>query len=257
MNKILVSLVLLLVSVPAQAMDHRSQWGVGASLGGAFAAPWSQNEFETRVGSGPSGSVWARYVPGTPEVGFEISYNYFQLSKMEMKTNAIIGSFFSRQNPWGSFHPFYAFGVGWQSTKNFYTTGDWETPIFKITAGIEFEINERSDVGFYFNHYTIFKNKAMDAAAAAAGTAEANAHVLVPSVTYTYYFGTPAPMPVVAAPVPTPAPMAAPAPVVAPAAKPAPTPFDGLSAEQPPAKQKAPAKAVKKKPAPKKKKKTQ
>ncbi len=239
-NRMLMSLVLLLVSVQANAMDHRGQWGVGAALGGALAAPWSQSNFENRVGAGPSGSAWARYVPGTPEVGFEVSYNYFQLSKMELKTHAVILTFFSRQNPWGSFHPFYAFGVGWQKSSNFYTTGDWETPIFNLTAGIEFELNERSDIGFYFNHYTIFKNKAMDAVAVAAGTDEANAHVLAPSITYTYYFGTPEPLPPAASPVPVPVPAAAPPAAVN---KPAPTPFDGLRT-QPPAK---------KKPAPKKK----
>lgn len=240
MTKILVSLVLLLASVPAQAMDHRGQLGVGASLGGALANPWSQKEFEDRVGAGPAGSLWARYVPGTPEVGVELSYNYFQLSKMEMKTNAFIVSFFSRQNPWGSFHPFYAFGVGWQKTKNFFATGDWETPIYKLTAGIEFEINERSDVGVYLNNYTIFKN----------APTEANAHVLAPSVTYTYYFGTPAPLPPVASPTPSPTPAVVPAPAAAPSVnKAAPTPFDGLKAETP-----AKPKAAKKKPAPKKKK---
>jgi hypothetical protein len=246
--------VLLLASLPAQAMDHRGQIGVGASLGLGFAAPWAQNEFEKRVGAGPAGAFWARYVPGTPEVGFEVSYNYFQLSKMDLKTHSVIGTFFSRQNPWGNFHPFYGFGVGWQTSKNFYTTGNWETPIFRLVAGIEFEMNERTDIGFYLNHYTIFKNKAMTAATAAAGTDEANAHVLAPSLTFTYYFGTPDPLPVAPSPIPTPAPTPVAAP--APAVKPAPSAFDGLKADSnaTAAKPKAQAKKpAKKKPAPKKK----
>lgn len=231
-------------------MDHRGQWGIGAALGGALAAPWAQRPFSNSVGAGPSGSAWARYVPGTPEIGVEISYNYFQLSKMQMKTHAAIMSFFSRQNPWGSFHPFYAFGVGYQSTTGFYTTGDWETPIIKFTAGIEFELSERTDFGIYLNHYTIFKNK----------TAEADAHVLAPALSLTYYFGEPEPLPPAASPAVTPAP--APSATAAPVAKPKaePTPFDDLDpapAKKPAPKQikrpaPKPAKKAVKKPAPKK-----
>jgi len=234
MIKILLCFALLLASVQAEAMDHRSQWGVGAALGGALAAPWSQREFENVVGSGPAGSAWARYVPGTPEVGVEISYNYFQLSKMEMKTHAIVMSFFSRQNPWGNFHPFYAFGVGYQSTKNFFTTGDWETPIFKLTAGIEFEMNDRLDIGFYFNHYTIFKNK----------LAEVNAHVLTPVATVTYYFGTPAPLPPAVSPTPAPVPAA---PAVSKPTGPS-ADFENLKPQVSPAKPKAAKKPSKKPP---------
>lgn len=246
MIKFLVSVICVLSAVQAQAMDHRQQIGVGGTLGGGFAAPWAQKEFETRVGAGPAGSVFARYVPGTPEVGVELSYNYFQLSKMELKTNAFIMSFFSRQNPWGSFHPYYALGVGYQFSKNFYRTGDWESPIFKLQAGVEFELNERTDIGFVFNHYTIFQNKK------ATGTIddEVPAHVLAPSVTLTYYFGTPAPMPVTPSPAPVPTPAAAPAPAPAPApavveepSKPSPTRPTKATKSTP----------AKKKPAPKKK----
>lgn len=239
---ILVGSLLLLASTPGNAMDHREQWGVGGSLGGAFAAPWAQHEFEYRVGAGPTGSAWVRYVPGTPEIGFELSYNYFQLSKMDLKTHAAVVSFFSRQNPWGSFHPFYSFGVGYQSSQNFYRTGDWETPIFKIQAGIEFEMNERLDLGFYFNHYTIFQNKKPT------GTIddEVPAHVLAPSVSITYYFGSPAPMPTAPAPTPVASPVPPPPAPAAPALQAPPA----RSKTTQPSRKAAPAK---KKPVPKKK----
>jgi hypothetical protein len=221
MNKILVLPFLFLVAFTlpnqAKAMDHRSQWGVGGALGGAFPAPWAQREFEDRVGAGPATSAWLRYITGTPEIGVEFSHNYFQLSEMKLQTHAFVMSFISRQNPWGWFHPFYGFGVGYQFSTNWYPsptkrTDDWEHPVFKLTAGIEFELSERLDVGFYFNHFTIFKNE----------PSEATAHVITPVATINYYFGTPAPIPPAAAPAPVPVPTASPAAPAPTVAKPAP-----------------------------------
>lgn len=218
MVKFLVIVSILFSSVQAFAMDHRSQYGVGGSLGGTFAAPWASDRFRDSVGPKfPAGGIWVRYIPGTPEIGLELSYDYFSLAKAGIRSHALIFSFISRQNPWGSFHPFYAFGMGYSKSFNWFTTGNWDAPIFKITAGIDFEMNDRTDIGFHIDHFSIFKNKAT----------EQNLHALSPKIVVNYYFGTPAPLPPadpVPAPVPVPTPAPA-APAVAPSTEaPAPAP---------------------------------
>ncbi|HEY8278117.1 MAG TPA: hypothetical protein VIH99_00750 [Bdellovibrionota bacterium] len=207
MKKFLSFLVLLIVSLPAQAMDHRSQFGVGGALGGTIPAPWASNAFRNSVSAGaPAVSAYARYIPGTPEVGLELSYNHFSLGKQNIRSNTAVFSFISRQNPWGNFHPFYGFGVGYSRSDNWFTSLTWEAPVYKLIVGIEFEINDHMDFGFHLDHYSIFKNKAT----------EQNLHVITPMVNLTWYLGKPAPLP--PAPAPAPAPTVAPAP---PAAAPA------------------------------------
>jgi hypothetical protein len=222
--KTIAALLLILFTPRAQAMDHRSQFGFGGALGGAFAAPWANETFRNAVSPAvPAMSAWFRYVPGTPEVGWEISYNYFGLGTMNLKVNTAVVSFFSRQNPWGSFHPFYAVGFGYAHSTNRFATGDagtWDDPVFKLTAGIDFELNPRTDLGFQLNHYSIFKDTA----------SQQNIHALTPVLTLTYYLGKPEKFPVVSAPkdaVPpgvTPLPKAQTAPTVQPKKRPGKTP---------------------------------
>ncbi|MFX7870405.1 hypothetical protein ABTK02_20280, partial [Acinetobacter baumannii] len=90
--------------------------------------------------------------------------------------HAGVVSFISRQNPWGNFHPFYAIGVGFAHSLNKFAVGDagvWDDPIFKLTAGIDFELNARTDIGFQLNHYSIFKDAAN----------QQNIHVITPVFT--------------------------------------------------------------------------
>ncbi|MGZ3651228.1 MAG: hypothetical protein ACXWSC_08630 [Bdellovibrionota bacterium] len=202
MKKLVVFAVLMVgFHTNAHAMDHRSQVGVGGALGGTFAAPWASDTFRNAVSASvPAASAWIRYIPGTPEVGTELSYNYFGLGTMSLHTHTLIVSFISRQTPWGNFHPFYAFGFGYAKSYNKFATGDagtWDDPVFKLTAGIEFEMNDRTDIGFQLNHYSIFKDSAN----------QQNIHVLTPVLTVNYYFGTPAPLPPANAPAPTPTPL--------------------------------------------------
>jgi len=213
MKKVLILMALLLGSTQAEAMDHRSQFGFGSSLGGTIPAPWASPAFKSAVGTHlPAAGIWARYIPGTPEVGLELGYNYFDLAQQNIHTHAVILSFISRQNPWGSFHPFYGFGMGYSTSDNWYATGVWEAPIFKFIAGVDFELNNRTDIGFQIDHYSIFKNQ----------PTEPNLHVITPVVTFNYYFGTPAPLPAPPAPAaPTAAPVTSPRMnPVAPTAKP-------------------------------------
>lgn len=230
MKKILFVVVSLFATVQAQAMDHRSQWGVGGSAGFAMPAPWAHSLFRENTGAyAPAVDAHIRYVPGTPEVGFEFAYNYFGLSRQDIRTHAFMVNFVSRQNPWGSFHPLYGVGVGFSHSTNWFLHGFTtvpkadlkqndsvqDKPMFKLIAGIEFEMSEQTDIGLRVEHNTIFKAKAD----------ERDFHALVPMLTFTHYFGSPAPMPAPAAPAaPTAAPAPAPAPVVAPAPAPAPEP---------------------------------
>lgn len=249
MNKMRFIAVLMLVvaSTSAQAMDHRSQFGVGAGLGANFAAPWASQDFRSVVGPKlPAGGAWIRYIPGTPEVGLELGYNYIGLSKMDFHAHLAVLEFISRQNPWGSFHPFYGVGFGWAHTANKYATGDagqFDDVVAKLTAGIEFEMNDRTDVGLRIDHYSLFRDN----------NNQRNMHMLAPQVTLNYYFGTPAPLPPPEKPTPaasTPPPTT---PAVTPPSQPAKAPE--TSAAKPGKKsQAAKAKKKKKKPARKKKK---
>ncbi len=238
MLKVLVLISCLLSSVSSFAMDHREQFGVGGGMGGTFPAPWASPRFLDKSGPKfPAGGLWVRYIPGTPEIGLEISYHYFALSKQNIQSYSTIFSFISRQNPWGSFHPFYAFGVGYGRAYNWYTTGNWDAPVIKITAGIEFEMSDRLDVGLHIDHFSIFKNL----------PTEPNLHVLSPKLVLNYYFGSPAPMP---QEKPVPSPVAAPAPA---AAAPAPTtstaPEATVQGKQKPKSKPQPSKKPRKKPA--------
>lgn len=180
----------------AFAMDHRSQYGVGGALGGNFVAPWSHEDLRNKVSAQfPAASVWGRYIVGTPEIGLELSYNYIALGTMDFSAHTGVLSFISRQNPWGNFHPFYGLGVGYARTSNKFATGDlgvWDDPIFKLTAGIEFERNERFDIGLRIDHYTIFRDL----------NTQHTMNIITPMVTLNYYFGHPAPMPTAATPPP-------------------------------------------------------
>lgn len=246
-----ILVVAVLMATSAQAMDHRSQYGVGGGLGANFAAPWGDPVFRAAVGPKvPAGSAWARWIAGTPEVGVEVSYNYIALSKMNFSANTAIVSFVSRQNPWGSFHPLYGVGFGYARTSNKFATGDagvWDDPIVKLTAGIEFELDEHTDVGLRIDHYSIFRDLNTQYAM----------HMLAPLLTINHYFGTPAPMPVEKpeAAAPAAAPALTPAPAVAPptpAVKEAPAATQ--RAQKPSKKSSQAAKKTKKKPAKKKKK---
>jgi hypothetical protein len=250
-----VLLSLSLASVNAWSMDHRSQFGVGGALGANIPAPWGSTDFKNATSTKvPAASAWARYIFGTPEVSLELSYNYIALGTMNFSGNAGILSFVSRQNPWGSFHPFYGFGVGYVATTNKFPTtaatasaapadnGTWSDPIFKITAGIEFEMNDRMDVGLRIDHYTIFRDTNDQRAI----------HDLAPAVSINYYFGTPAPLPAAEGTKPAPAPTPA---ATAPAPAPAKTVEAPAPAPEKSASKNAVAKTAKKKPAKKKKKK--
>ena len=114
---------------------------------------------------------------------------------MDFSAHTAILSFISRQNPWGNFHPLYGFGVGYANTTNKFAggkAGEWEDPIMKLTAGIEFEMNNRLDLGLRVDHYSIFRDT----------NSQRSMHILSPSLSINYYFGTPAPLPTAAPPAP-------------------------------------------------------
>jgi hypothetical protein len=208
MTKMSIFAVLAAVAVvfspKANAMDHRSQYGVGGALGMNLVSPFGAKPFRDQVSSQfPAASVWGRYIPGTPEIGLELSYNYIALGTMNFSANTVILQFISRQNPWGNFHPFYGAGFGYARTSNKFATGDagkFDDPITKLTAGIEFEMSDRLDLGLRIDHYSIFRDL----------NTQYTIHILAPMATVNYYFGTPA--------LPPPPPKPEAAPVAAPSA---------------------------------------
>ncbi len=218
MNRLwLFTITLFCFSLNAHAMDHRSQYGVGGALGANFAAPWASQDFRNQVGPFfPAFSAWARYIPGTPEIGLELSYNYIGLSQMDFSAHTAILSFISRQDPWGSFHPLFGLGFGYAHTINKFASGNagiWDDPVVKITIGIEFEMRENIDIGLRVDHYSIFRDT----------NTQRDMQMLAPMFSFNYYFGTAAPMPA-ANTTPAPTPVVAPATPAAPEVQPTPAP---------------------------------
>lgn len=178
--KTLVLLCLIAFPFSALAADHRQQFGVGAGLGVSLAAPYATSEFRDAVTTKlPKGGLWARWVPGSPEIGLELAYDYLALGKRDLTTHAVTLSFISRMKPDWIVHPFVSLGFGWSKSSNYFRSGDLTSAIAKVRLGADYDLNERTDLSFYLDNFSIFKNQAN----------EPNAHILAPQIALTYYFG--------------------------------------------------------------------
>jgi hypothetical protein len=205
--KILVLLAAIVLAPLAKAEDHRSQWFAGGELGGNFASPLARPSFSDTVSARfPHLGAWLGYNYGSPEVSWELGYHYLTLGSQSIHTNSLILTWISRMLPESVIHPEIGFGVGWSRSDNYYVTGVWDTPIFHIRLGVDYELAPNTDLSFHLEHFTVFRNFPN----------EPNMHVLSPVIALTRYFGTSLQLPksepqkpaVAESPAPAPAPAA-------------------------------------------------
>ena len=180
----------LLFTLPALAQDRNGQVSVGAGLGPVIEAPWGSSEFRSAVGPGPRLTLFGRYHHESNYSGFELAVDYFRLSQRALSSRSLTLHYFWRFYPEAKIHPVMALGFGFSKAKNFFDSGNFDTALFGLRAGVEYELNKDTDLAFHLDHFSIFKNQ----------PTEPNLHVLSPSIKIIRYFGEP-PAPV-AVPVP-------------------------------------------------------
>lgn len=174
-------LLALFAFSPAHAYIRTGQFSVGGSAGLAMEAPWARPAFKDAVGAGPKASLFGRYHHDSALTGFELALDYFSLSTKDIKSKSATINLFWRLLPFMRFHPIFSIGTGIAKTTNYFTATDGERPIFRLRAGLEWELNRHMDVAFHLDHYSVFKETDTDP----------NMHVLAPSVGIIVYFGEP------------------------------------------------------------------
>jgi outer membrane protein OmpA-like peptidoglycan-associated protein len=180
----------LLFALPANAQDRNGQISVGAGLGPVLEAPWATSEFRSAVGPGPRITFFGRYHHESNYSGFELALDYFRLSHRALSSRSLTLHYFWRFRPEAKIHPVMALGFGFAKARNFFVSGNFDTALFGLRAGVEYELDKNTDLAFHLDHFSIFKNE----------PTEPNLHVLSPSIKIIRYFGEPP------APVPVPAP---------------------------------------------------
>lgn len=181
---VLLSIGLLGQAVAAER-DH--EVSVGGGIGVLPASPFAQPAFSNTVDFfGTRASLWGRFHMAYPGPGLEISADRLDFAGSKLQADAWIASAFWRFLPAETFHPVFAFGGGIAMTKNFFTSGDRDLAVYRLRAGLEYELNPQFELGAYLDHYTIFPNKKSEPAVQA----------LSPTIAINYFFrapGAPAP----------------------------------------------------------------
>lgn len=177
-----VFLLACLVAANAQAGDRNGQASLGAGLGTVLVAPWASNRMEDAASLGPKFGAWVRFHHDSPNSGFEISYDHLNFSDSNLTGNLFGAGFFWRYLENERFHPLWTFGLGAAKLNSFFGT-DKTSAFIKLRAGVDVEMKPQLDVGFYLDHYSVFKD----------GDTEENLHALAPTVTLIYYFDKPNP----------------------------------------------------------------
>lgn len=173
----------LLVITSAEARDRNGQGAIGAGAGLAMEAPWASDAFSSAVGPGPKLSFLGRYHHASSYTGFELTLDYFQMSKTSLASRSLSLSFFTRFLPEGKIHPMFSVGTGISRVQSFFRSGDSDEPFIRLRAGAEIEMTEEFDLALHLDHFTIMKDVSRDP----------NLNVLAPSVSLIYYFGSPPP----------------------------------------------------------------
>ena len=165
----------------AQERDH--EVSVGAGIGALPAAPWANKTFSDTVSFfGVRGGVWARYHMPFPEGSLEISEDYLDFAKSSLSANTAIASIFWRFLPASTLHPIFAFGGGIAFVKNYFNSDTRQLSVYRIRAGLEYEVKPQLDLAAYLDHFSIFRNK----------PTQPDVHALSPTVAVIYYFQAPA-----------------------------------------------------------------
>jgi len=174
---ILVSL--LFVATTAEATDRNGQFSVGGNLGFVMEAPWASDGFKDRTKPGlPKTTVLLRYHHDNSYTGGEVSLDYFALGGNDLNSTSALISFFWRFMPNKKLHPILSAGTGYSKNENFFSEGDFSKNMFRLRAGVEYEMTPKMDLTFHLDHYFASHNKFSDISLA----------VLAPSVGVLFYF---------------------------------------------------------------------
>lgn len=184
-------LPLLLIVSQAEARDRNGQISAGFGAGPAIEAPWADSSFRHAVGLGPRASAFARYHHESNYSGFELALDYFRLADQRLTNRSLSLFYFWRFMPEAKIHPVIGLGFGFSKVKHFFRSGNMDSALYALRAGVEYELNPQIDLAFHLDHFSIFKNQ----------PTEPNAHVLAPTLKFIRYFGNPpAAMPAPGAP---------------------------------------------------------
>lgn len=168
----------------AKAGDRNGQVSVGAELGTVLVAPWATGRMEDAADMGPRAGAWVRFHHDSPNSGFEISYDHLNFSDTNLSGNLFGAAFFWRYLENEKIHPLWTFGIGVAKLNDFFGS-DKTSAFIKLRAGADVELAPRFDLGFYLDHYSVFRD----------GDTEENLHALAPTVALIYYFDEPNPPP--------------------------------------------------------------
>jgi hypothetical protein len=169
-------------SVNASATERDHEFSVGAMLGLAPAAPWSPEAFKNSVGTfNPRAGIFGRFHFMFPDASVEAAYDRFGFQDSNLGIDAFTIGLQWRWLPETNLHPILMFGGGIAQTQQYFGVGGKDLAIYKVRLGIEVECRHQFDVGFYLDHFSVFKSS----------PAQPNIHVLVPTVAAIYYFDVP------------------------------------------------------------------
>lgn len=198
--KALLSLFALLLSVSAFAQNHHGQTTIGGVLGPVMEGPWNTEPAKKALGIGGRLGAFARFNHDDPNAGFEVAVDAIELFRSPTGMKVFTLNFFRRYFVNSRFQPMWSAGVGASANHDWFGAGGQSTPAFRLRGGIEMALDPRTDVGFYLDHFTIFKSR----------SGEPDLQILAPAITFMYSFGdiktADAPVAAASAPVVSPAP---------------------------------------------------
>lgn len=176
-------LALVAVSPAASARDHNGQFSVGVGVGPVIEAPWAQDAFKDAVSPGPRGTLFARSHYQNSYAGWELSLDRLDFGSSSLNSTAAIVSYFYRWDVNAKLHPIFSFGIGHAWNRSYFSQGDYDSAIFKLRAGVEYELSPDWDLALHLDHFTVFKDL----------PADPNLHGLTPTISIIRYFGKVAP----------------------------------------------------------------
>lgn len=175
----IIAVFALLFTQTALAQNHHGQVSVGGMIAPVFAEPWSTVPAKNAVGTGAHLGTFLRFNYDDPNAGIELSANAIELLKSPMGMQVLTLNFFRRYFVEKKFQPIWSIGLGFSHNHDFFTAGTVDTSAIKLRAGVEMAWKKNIDLGFYLDHFTIFKTR----------PAEPTLQLLAPSLVFIYSFG--------------------------------------------------------------------
>ena len=184
MKIILLSLLACAFLGTAQAAERTREFAAGGIAGVATSAPWTRPAFREKANFfNPRLGVFGRYyMMAFPEAGWEFAYDRLHFGNFNLGVDSFTANLFWRVWPEKIFHPIFGIGLGLAQTQNYYASGvNRDLAIYRVRAGVEFELTPQLELAFQVDHFTLTKNKQTDTVI----------HALTPSVSAIYYLSAP------------------------------------------------------------------